>query len=118
MEMPAFDQIILSHMILLLVPGIIAAIAIIKAAVAVTIKVVMAVTIAYTIPTEAILTTDATKSAPDKDLIPRTHHNTDCLDNTVAGHNLHLDIAKDVDPTHIARSGLHHPGEDTAIVPI
>ena len=60
MEMPAFDWIVPSHMIILPVPGITAAIAIIKAAAAVTIEVAVAVTIVYTIPGGAILMTDVT----------------------------------------------------------
>ena len=67
--MPAFDQIVPSHMILLPVPGIIAVIAIIKAAVAVTIKV--AVTVVCTIPREAVLMTDIAEATPDGDLVHR-----------------------------------------------
>ena len=100
MGMPAFDWIILFHVILLPVPDVIAAIAIIEAAVAVIIKVVVAVTIVYTIPGEAILMTDATEVTPDKDLIHGTHHNPGHLNNTTASHGLHLDLAEDVDPIH------------------
>ena len=55
MGTPAFDRIVPSHMIPLLVPGVMAAIAIIKAAVAATIEVAVAVTIVYTIPEKLFL---------------------------------------------------------------
>ena len=82
MEMPAFDQITLLHMILL-VPDIITATAIIKAAVAVIIEVVVAVIIVYIIPREVILVTDVAEAAPDEDLIHVTHHNPDHLNDTL-----------------------------------
>ena len=57
MEMPAFDQIVPPHMILL-APDIITAIAISKAAVAVITKVIVVVIVVHTIPGEAILMTN------------------------------------------------------------
>ena len=113
MEMSAFNQIVLSHMTLL-VPDILAAIAIIEAAVAVITGVVVAVIIVHTIPGEAIPTTDATEAALGGDLAHVTHHNLGHPDDTTAGH----DLAKDVDPILIARTGLDHQGEDTAIIPV
>ena len=62
--------------------------------------------------------TDAAEATPGGDLIPRTHHNPHHLDDTTASHNLHMDLAEDVDPTHVARAGPNHPEEDTAIIPI
>ena len=115
MGIPAFNWIVLPHMILL-VPDIIAAIAIIAAAVAVIIEVVVAVTIVYTIPGEAVLMTDTAEAAPDGDLIHRTHHNPSNLDDTTAGHDLHVDLTEDVDPTPIVGAGLNHPEQDMAII--
>ena len=103
MEMAAFDRIVLPHVILL-VPDIIAAIAIIKAAVVVIIEVVVAVIVVYTIPGEAILVTDAADATPDGDC----HLNV-----TTAGHNLYMDLAEDVNPTHIARVSPDHREEDS-----
>ena len=105
-------------MILLPVADVITAVAIIKAAVAVIIEVVVAVTIAYTIPGEAILMTDAAEATPDEDLIQGTHHNPGHLDDITAGHNLHLDITKDINPAHVVGAGPDHPGENTAIIAV
>ena len=69
MEMPAFDQIFLFHVILLPVPDTIAAVVIIEAAAAAIIKVAAAVTIVYIIPREAILTTDVAKPLQMKILL-------------------------------------------------
>ena len=74
MEMPAFDQIILLHVILL-VPDIITVTAIIEAAVAVITRVVVAVIIVHTIPREVIPTTDTTEAAPGGDPVHVTCHN-------------------------------------------
>ena len=71
MEMPAFDQIILPHVILL-VPDIITAIAIIEAAVAVITEVVVAVIVVCTIPRETILTIDTAEATPRGDPICMT----------------------------------------------
>ena len=124
MGMPTFNQIIPSHVILLSVPGIIAAIAIIKAAVtvtievavAVTIEVEVAVTIVYTIPTEAILMTDIAEATPDGDLTHRTLDTPNHLSNTTVSHNLHLNLAEGVDPIHAVEAGPDHPGEDMVII--
>ena len=113
MEMPAFNWIVLPHVIFL-VPDIIAAIAIIAAAVAVITEVVVAVIIVHTIPGEAVLVTNTTGATPGGDPIHMTCLNTGHPDDTTANHNL----TKDVDPTLIARVGLYHREEDTAIVPI
>ena len=79
MEMPAFDQIVLLHMILL-VPDVITATAITEAAVAVIIKVVVAVITVHTIPEEVILTANATEATPGGDPIHVTHHDHNHLD--------------------------------------
>ena len=107
MEMPAFNQITLLYVIIL-VPDVIAATAIIKAAVAVIIQVVVAAIIVHTIPL-----TDAAE-APGWDLIHVTHHNHGHLDDTTASHNL----AKDINLTHAAGVDLDHWVEDTVIIPI
>ena len=78
MEMPAF-KIILLHVILL-VPDAITAITIIEAAVSV-------ITV-HTIPREAILMTDATKTTPGRDPVCVTGHNLGHLDNTTTNHDL------------------------------
>ena len=101
MEMPAFDQIVLPHMILL-VPDVITAIAIIEAAVAAITKVVVAVIIFHTIPGEAILATDTTEATQDGDPIHMTRHALGHLTDTTADPNL----ANDIDPTPTARAGL------------
>ena len=98
MEMPAFDQIIPSHMILLSVPGIIAAIAIIKAAAAVTIEVAVAVTVVCTIPGEAVLMTDVAEVNPDGDLANGTLHTPNHLSNTTTSHDLCLSLTEDSIP--------------------
>ena len=103
MEMPAFDWIILLHVILLVL-DIITAIAIIKAAVAVITKVVVAVIIAHTVPGEAILVTDAAEATPGRDPIHMTHHTLGHLADTTANPNL----VNNVDPTLTARAGLSH----------
>ena len=79
MEMPAFDQIALLHVILL-VPDIIAATAIVEAAVAVIIEAVVAAIIVHTVPEEAVLMADAAETAPGGGLVHVTHHNHDHLD--------------------------------------
>ena len=109
MEMPAFNWIILPHMILL-VPDVITAVAITEAAVAAITGVVVAVIIVCTIPREAIPTTEAT---PGGDLIHVTH-NPSHLDDTTTGH----DLTKDINPTHVARAGPNHQEEDTDIIPV
>ena len=109
MGMPAFDWIVPSHVILLPVPGIIAAIAIIKAAVAVTIKVAVAVTVVYTIPRGAILMTDVAEATPDEDLAHGTLPTPDHLSNTTTSHDLYLDLADDIDPIHTVEAGPDHP---------
>ena len=113
MEMPAFYQIILLCVIFL-VPDIIAATPIIKAAVAVIIEVVVAAIVVHTIPREAVLMTDAAEAVPGGDPVHMTCHNHGHLEDTTVGHNL----AKDVNLTHAARSDLDHREEDTAIIPI
>ena len=111
--MPASGQIAPLHMIVL-VPGIIAATAIIEVAVEVIIRVVVAAIIVHTAPGEAVLITDTAEAAPGEDLVHVTCHNHGHLDNTTAGH----DPTKDVNLTHAARADLDHQEEDTAIVPI
>ena len=113
MEMPAFNQILLPHVILL-VPDIITAIAIIKTAVAVITKVVVEAIVVHTTPGEAVLMTDAAEATPDGDPVHMIHHNPGHLDNTTASH----DLTKDVDPTYVAVAGPHHQEEDMAIIPI
>ena len=88
MEMPAFNQI--------------------EAAVAFITKLVVAVIIVHTIPREAVLVTDATEAASDGDLIHMTHHNPGHLEDTTTSHDLHMDLTKDVYPTHIAGAGPDH----------
>ena len=100
MEMPAFDQIILPHVILL-VPDIIAAIAIIEAAVAL---IIVYTILGEAIPGEAILATDAAEATQDGDLVQMIHHSPSHLNDTTTGHNLHVDLTEDIDPTHISRS--------------
>ena len=114
--MPAFDWIVPSHVILLLVSGIIAAIAVIKAAVAVTIKVAVEVTIVYTIPREVILMTDFAEATPDGDLTHGTLHTTDHLSDTTTGHNLHLNLAEGIDHIHTVKAGPGHPREGMATI--
>ena len=103
-------------MILLPVPVIPTAIAVIKVAVAVTIEVAVAVTIVYTIPGEAMLMTDVTEATPDGDLAHGTLHTPGDLSNTTASHDLHLNLTEDVNPIHTVKEGPDHPGEDTAII--
>ena len=111
MEMPAFDQIIPSRVILLLVPGVITAIAIIKAAMAVTIEVPVAVTIVCIIPREAVLVTDVAEATPDGDLTHGTLLTPDHLGNTTTSHDFHLDLTEGVDPIHTVEAGPDHLGE-------
>ena len=113
MEMPAFNRIILLQMILL-VPDVITATAIIEAAVTAITRVVVVVIIVCTVLREAVLMTDTTEAAPGRYPIHMTCHSPGHLDDTTAGH----DLAKDVDPTHTAGADLNHQGEDTAITPI
>ena len=95
MGTPATDQITPLHVIIL-VPGIITATAIIKAAVAVIIEAAVAVIIevavaaiiAPAVPEEAILMANAAGVASGGGLIPMTHHNPNHPDNTTANHNL------------------------------
>ena len=101
MEMPAFDQIILPCMILL-VPDII--IAIIEAAVAAITEVVVAVIVVHTIPGEAVLMTDAAEAAPGRDPVCMTHHTLGHLTDTVTN----FDLSNDVNPTLTARAGCGH----------
>ena len=111
MEMPAFDQIILLHMILLL-PDIISATAIVKAAVI--IKVVVAVIVVHAIPREVVLMTDATEATPGGDPIHMTHHNLSHLNNTTTGH----DLTEDIDLTPTAGADLDHQKEGTDVIPV
>ena len=75
MEMPVFNPMIPSRVILLPVPDVITAVTIIKAAVAVTIEapaavtieVAVAVTTVYTIPSKAVPMTDVTEAAEGVD---------------------------------------------------
>ena len=115
MGMPAFNWIVLSHVILLLVPGVIAAITIIKAAVAAT-EVAVAVTIVCTILREAVLVTDIAEATPDGDLTHMTHHTPSHLGDTTTSHNLHLNLT-DVNLIHAVEAGPDHPEEDMAIIP-
>ena len=89
---------------ILLAPDIIAAISIIEAAVAVITRVVVAVIVVCTIPREAVPMTDAAEATPGRDLIHVTHHNFGHLNDTTTGH----DLARDVNPTLVARAGFHH----------
>ena len=107
MEMSAFDQIVLLHVILL-VPDVI------KAAVAVIIEVVVAVIIVHTIPKEAVLAADTIETALGGNPIHMTHHNHNHLDDTTTDH----DLTEDVDPTPAARADLDHQEEGTAVIPI
>ena len=121
MEIPAFTQIALLHMILL-VPDVIAATAITEAAVAVIIKAAVAAIIevavaaitVHTIPEEAILTADTTEATQGGDPFRMAHPNHNHLDDTTADHNL----AEDVDPSPTAGADLDHQEEGTAIIPI
>ena len=114
MEMPAFNWIILPCMVLL-VPDIITAVAIIEAAVAVITKVVVAVIVVHTVPGEAILVTDATEATSGGDPIHVTHHNPGHPDDT----NANYDLTKDINPTLVvAEAGLNHQEENMAIIPV
>ena len=113
MEMPVFHQITLLHVVLL-VPDVIAATAIIQAAVAVIIEVVVAVIIVHTVPKEAILVADAAEAAPGGGPVHVAHHNHDHLDDTTAGHNL----TEDIDLTLAAGADLDHQEEGTAFTPV
>ena len=103
MGMSAFDQITLLHVIIP-VPDVIAATAIIKAAVA--------VIIAHTVPKEAIPLANTAEATPGGDPIPMTHHNPSHLDNTTADH----DLAEDIDPT--AGANLDPQEGGTAVAPV
>ena len=111
MGMPAFDQITLFHVILL-VPDVIAATAIIEAAVVVTIEVAVAVIIVHTIPKGAVLMANTTEATPGGGPIPVTHH--DHPDNTTANH----DLTEDIDLAPTAEANLDPQEEGTAIAPI
>ena len=102
MEMPAFNQIVLSHMILL-VSDIIKAVAIIKAAVAIITKVVVAVIIVHTIPGEAVPVTDATEDLSQSQS-SWWHH--------------HWSWSHKRCQSHAARADLDHHEEDTVVIPI
>ena len=112
MEMPAFHQIVLLHVILS-VWHVITATAT-EAAVAVITEVVVAIIVVHAIPGEAILTTNATEAAAGGDPVHMTHHSPCDLDDTTISH----DLTKDIDLTHTARADLSHWEEDTAIIPI
>ena len=99
---------------ILLVPDVIAATAIIKAAVAVIIEAVVAVSIVHTIPEEAILAADTTEATPGGGPIHMTHHNHDHPDDTTTDH----DLTEDIDPTPTAEANLNLQEEGTAIAPI
>ena len=113
METAPFDQIALLHMILL-VPDVIAATAIIKAAVVVTIKVAVAVITVHTILKGAILTANAAEVTPGGGPIPVTHHDHDHLDDATTNHNL----AEDIDIALAAEANLDPQEEGMANTPI
>ena len=125
MGMPAFDLIVPSRVILLPVLGTIAAIAIIKAAVAVTIevpvvvtiKVAVAATVVCTVPREAILVTDITEATPDGGPVHEALLTPDHLSNTTTGHDLHLNLAEGIDPIQTAEVGPDHLREGMATIP-
>ena len=110
--MPAFDQIILSHVTLLVPADIIAAIAIIEAAVAAITGVVVAVIVVHT--SWRSHSHDRCCRSCSRRSRYVTHHNHGHLKDTTAGHNL----TKDADLTHTAGAGLDLHEEGTAVIPI